>query len=83
MFSAGVESGPKAALVISSLRIEFHRPDGSLDACFFALDRGDLFRLSAVVDRALRKTDALTRFIERAQLPYWEYTDFDDNATSD
>jgi hypothetical protein len=78
VFGRSAEAGPQAALVISTLKIEFHRPDGSLDAVFFALDRGDLLELYNVVDRALQNTETLERFIESAELPYWEFVEFDD-----
>jgi hypothetical protein len=81
VFGRNAEDGPEAALVVSSLKVEFHRSDGALDSFFFALDRSDLLRLHEIVDRALKKTEALVSMIARAELPYWEYIDFDDAST--
>jgi hypothetical protein len=81
VFGSDTSDGPKAALLISTLKIDFHPPDGSLDSHFFALDHADLLRLRATVDRALSKHQSLREMVKQIDLPYWEYKEARDAPT--
>lgn len=73
VFGADTSKGPKATLLVSTLKIDFHPPDGSLDSHFFAMDHADLLRLRDTVDRALSKHQSLQEMVKQIGLPYWEY----------
>jgi hypothetical protein len=78
VFGRDANQGPKAAVLISTLKIDFHPISGEVDSLFFALDRADLSRLRMVVDRALTKHDSLHKMLEQTDLPTWEYKDAPD-----
>jgi hypothetical protein len=78
VFGPDTSQGPKAALLISTLKIDFHPPDGSLDSHFFALDYADLLRLRDTVERALSKHKSLRAMIKQTGIPYWEYREAHD-----
>jgi hypothetical protein len=82
VFSANVASGPKAAVLVANLKIEYHERRGPINASFFTLDHSDLVRLRAVIDRALTKVTSLQAMIDRMNLPYWEYREPNDAADS-
>lgn len=73
VFGRAASEGAHAAVIIASLKIDFHTSAGPIESCFFALDPSDLVRLRSVVDRALDKTQSLKDLISRMELPYWEY----------
>lgn len=73
VFGPDISQGPKAALLISTLKIDFHPPDGSLNSHFFALDYADLLRLRDAVERAISKHKSLQAMIKQTDIPYWEY----------
>lgn len=73
VFGGDANRAPKAAVLISSLKIDFHPISGDLDSLFFALDSADLHRLRTVVDRALAKHDSLHKMLEQTGMPTWEY----------
>ncbi len=81
VFATDVSKGPKAALLISTLKIDFHPPDGSLDSHFFALDYADLLNLREAIDRALLKHQGLREMVEQIGLPYWEHREMRDAST--
>jgi hypothetical protein len=82
VFGADITKGPRAAVLVANLKIEYHEARGPINTAFFTLDHADLVRLRAVVDRALVKTTALQSMIDRMDLPYWEYQEPPDAADS-
>jgi hypothetical protein len=78
VFGPDVSQGPKAALVMSTLKLDFHPDRAPIDSQFFALDHGDLLRLRDVIQRALAKHESLQKLIETTDLPYWEYKEVRD-----
>lgn len=84
VFGPEASEGPRAALLVATLKIDWHPTDGSTESSFYALDRSDLLRLRDVVDRALDKAASLEGLIGSTGLPYWEYREPDEedaNAT--
>lgn len=79
---AEVADGPRAAVLVSNLKIEFHEGRGPINSVFFALDHADLVRLKSVVDRALAKVAGLQAVIDQMGIPYWEYQEPNDAADS-
>jgi hypothetical protein len=79
---ARVADGPRAAVLLSNLKIEYHEGRGAIDSVFFALDHSDLVRLQSVVDRALAKVASLQAMIDRMGVPYWEYQEPTDATDS-
>jgi hypothetical protein len=61
VFGPKVESGPKAMVVIHTLKLGYHRygRSGNHDEIHIALDDSDLHTLKDVVDRAMEKAKAL------------------------
>ena len=82
VFGPNPSDGPKAALLVATLKIDYHVAGGPLDSTYFALDYSDLLRLRDVVDRALAKHASLRGSVEKMNLPYWEYREPPD-ATRD
>lgn len=78
VFGPDAREGPRAALLVSTLKIDWHPTDGSTESAFYALDRSDLQRLRDVVDRALDKAASLEGVIGSAALPYWQYREPDE-----
>jgi hypothetical protein len=79
---ANIAEGPRAAVLVSNLKIEYHEARGPINAVFFALDHSDLVRLQSVVDRALAKVASLQSVIDQMGIPYWEYQEPTDAADS-
>ncbi len=73
VFGPDPADGPKAALLVATLKIDYHVTGSPLDSAYFALDQTDLRRLRDVVDRALAKHASLRGLVESMNLPYWEY----------
>ncbi len=82
VFGANIANGPKAAVLVANLKIEYHEDRGPINASFFMLDHSDLIRLRNVVDRALTKVTSLRAIIDTMDLPYWEYREPSDAADS-
>lgn len=83
VFGPDPTSGPQAALLVATLKLEYHPADGPVSAEFFALDYSDLLRLREIVDRAIAKHTSLRGVIDRMDLPYWEYREFEEGRDAD
>lgn len=73
VFGPDPADGPKAAVLVATLKIDYHVTRGPVDSAYFALDQTDLLRLRDVVDRALAKHASLRGLVESMNMPYWEY----------
>ncbi|MDQ6805141.1 MAG: hypothetical protein M3065_09255 [Actinomycetota bacterium] len=80
VFGRVATDGAHAAVIVASLKIDFHTTGGPIESCFFALDPSDLVRLRSVVDRALEKTKSLKELISQMGLPYWEYREIEEET---
>lgn len=69
IFSAGDPPEPIAAAVVHNLRIESHTDDRHVNS-YFAMDTADLRDLRDMIDRALRKEEALRRVLRDTQLEF-------------
>ncbi len=69
VFSRGNQPLPVAGMIVHNLEIET-QTDGELLRFFVALDTQDVRALAQVIDRALRKEDALRRVIQKTNLAY-------------
>ncbi len=83
VFGPDPTGGPQAALLVATLKLEYHLADGPVDVDFFALDYSDLLRLRDIVDRALAKHTSLRGLIDKMDLPYWEYREFEEGPDAD
>ena len=79
---ARIADGPRAAVLVANLKVEYHEGRGPINSVYFALDHSDLVRLQSVVERALSKVASLQTMIDRMDLPYWEYQEPSDAADS-
>jgi hypothetical protein len=71
VFHDDVSEGPAASVIVHKLKIEYRQGSAQKEA-FFALDSRDLSVLSEVIARAMRKDDALRKFLTDAKLPFLE-----------
>ncbi|HEX5851763.1 MAG TPA: hypothetical protein VFY36_01605 [Solirubrobacteraceae bacterium] len=83
VFGPDPTRGPQAALLVATLKLEYHLADGPVDVDFFALDYSDLLRLREIVDRAIAKHTSLRGLIDKMDLPYWEYREFEERRDAD
>jgi hypothetical protein len=83
VFGPDPTSGPQAALLVATLKLEYHLSEGPVDVDFFALDYSDLLRLRDIVDRAIAKHTSLRALIDKMDLPYWEYRDLEEGRDVD
>jgi hypothetical protein len=63
---------PAAALIVHTLKLTVYGPDGETDEKYIALDPVDLKQLIGVLQRAVRKEDALKKLVEKSELQYLE-----------
>jgi hypothetical protein len=69
IFRDDVSGPPAAALIASTLRLEYSHADGTSGVVFLTLDDDDLDRLGHIVDRAKQKSASLSRYLESVSLP--------------
>jgi hypothetical protein len=77
VFGPDASKGVKAALLVATLKLEYHLADGPVDSDFFALDYRDLLRLREVIDRAVAKHASMRGLVDKMDLPFWEYIESD------
>jgi hypothetical protein len=82
VFGRDAAQGPRAAVVVANLKIDYHQGGEPLKEIYFAMDQMDLLRLRVVVDRALTKTRSLKSLIDQVNLPYWEFREPPDATDS-
>lgn len=69
IFLSGNSDEPVAAVLVHHLKIESHTGDSHREH-FFALDARDLRELRKMIDRAIRKEEALISLISGTQITY-------------
>lgn len=72
VFPDEVDEGPTGAVVIEMLQLQTWNRSGDTETFFVALDEKDLLELQGVIDRALKKTAALRRFLDDKGLSYFQ-----------
>ena len=68
VFSEEASEGPGSAVITHTLKLGYHEDDDHKQF-FIVLDQQDLFQLWEVIDRALKKAEALTALLEKSGLP--------------
>ena len=72
VFPDAIDEAPTGAVIVEVLQIQTWTRDGESETLVVALDEKDLTQLEQVVDRALKKTATLRRFLEKAELTYFQ-----------
>jgi len=72
VFEDDPDDGPAGAVIVETLELQTWTRTGDREQIYVALDESDLKQLQGVVGRALKKTEALRRFIDGAGLRYFE-----------
>lgn len=68
---------PHGALAFHSLKIDFRNESGTVESFFVALDDSDLHKLSAVVGRALSKSQHVREMLDQLGLPLLDTSEGD------
>lgn len=71
VFDLDLDGPPTGAVVNQELKIEYFEGD-RLREIFIALDRADLDRLKDLVDRAIKKNDAIQDLLRTAGMTYFD-----------
>lgn len=69
IFGASPDAPPKAALIVHTLKINYHDAEG-LKEFYVAMDSEEMDQLIYVLDRADSKSKSLRTVLDAAQLPY-------------
>lgn len=72
IFQQNVGDPPTGAVIVEMLQLQTWDREGEGETLYVAMDESDLLELREVVDRALKKTDTLRRFLAEQQMAYFE-----------
>lgn len=69
VFGASADGPPKAALIVHTLKINYHDAEG-LKEFYVAMDSDEMYQLMYVLDRAEAKSKSLRAVLDAAKLPH-------------
>jgi hypothetical protein len=72
VFGSNVEDAPAALVTVHTLKLLYHKNLGDLSEFFIALDRADIIELIDLMQRALKKEDALKHLTEEKHVALLE-----------
>lgn len=72
VFTDHVDEEPAGAVIVETLQLQTWGRDGASELIFVSMDEADLKQLMSIVDRALKKTETLRKFIKEKGLAYFE-----------
>lgn len=62
----------QGAVIVHTLRIEYHQGGGQIKAFYVTLGASELHQLQSLVQRAVQKSDALRHFAEASKLRIYD-----------
>ncbi len=71
LFGDDPSAQPRGAVLVEMLHLRTWGRDGSSQSQYIAMDETDLLQLRDAIDRALVKTESLTRFLENVGVAYF------------
>jgi hypothetical protein len=72
VFGEDLDADPSGAVIVETLQVQTWTRDGDTELIFVSMDEADLKQLHATVERALKKTATLKRFIDETGMSYFE-----------